>query len=192
MRLPGWRAALAAAAVAGLAVPALTATAASAGVQPGVPSQSQMSGHRHELRPEKFTIKIVNDNPGQVWARGPVHGWATDTEKTGTTAVFDFGRGNTVNVLHTDVSNLQPVIDNRACTATATASGHWLFDGGTGTYAKAFGFGQFRFKLFLVFKKHHGKCACKITAKTRPAYSLVLVRAWGKATAGHRHHHHRK
>lgn len=184
MRFPGWRTALAAVAVAGLAVPALTATAASAGTQPGVPSQSQISGHRHELKPEFFTITAEGDADGVVNAYGPVRGTGTDSEKTDTLGVLTFDHG-TVNAYHTDLSNLQPEINWKACTATARAHGNWVFLGGTGKYENAFGFGQFRFSLFLVFKKHHHEC--KITEKTQPESSLVQVVAWGKATAGRQH-----
>lgn len=181
------------AALAGLAAPALLGvTAASAGTDPGVPAQSQVR-HHHGLRPEFFTIRIVNhgnsDNPGAVRAFGPVSGYATDTETSPTTGVFDFGYGTTVNVLHSDVSNVQPVVDLQSCTATADATGHWLFDGGTGRYRNAFGFGAFRFHLLLVFRKHHHH-KCKIGPKTQPETSVIDVTAFGKATAGNRHDGH--
>lgn len=185
MRFP--KLAISVAALAGLAAPALLGvTAASAGTVPGVPSPSQVR-HHHGLRHEFFTIKIVNrgneNNAGQVRAFGPVRGDASDTETSNTLGVFDFGDGATVNVLHSDVSNLQPVTDLRSCTATADATGHWLFDGGTGRYKNAFGFGQFRFHLLLVFKKHHHHC--RINMHTQPKSSEVDVTAWGRATAGH-------
>jgi hypothetical protein len=170
---------------------ALTAGTASAGTVPGVPSGSQMSMHGHDrFQRQTFTVTVTDDNPGVVTADGPVMGTGTDIESSTnpTQAVFDFGDGNTVNVLHTDVSNVQPTIDLRSCTATVVAFGSWLFDGGTGTYKRVFGFGHFRFFLFAVFKKHHHHC--KITEKTQPKHVFIIVKAWGKATLGkHRHHH---
>jgi hypothetical protein len=167
---------------------ALTAGTASAGTVPGVPSQQQMARHHH-LRHEFFTIKIVNhgneNNAGVVQAFGPVNGSALDTELSNTQAVFDFGDDTTVNVLHSDVSNVQPAVDLRSCTATADATGHWLFDGGTGRYQNAFGFGAFKFHLFVQFRKHHHHC--RVNMHTQPKLTVIDVTAWGRATAGHRH-----
>jgi hypothetical protein len=165
---------------------ALTAGSASAGTDPGVPSQSMIAGHGHGhgLQPEFFTFTQVNDNPAVVQASGPVHGTFGDDQVSGTSDVFTSDQGN-VNVLHTDVSNVQPQTDLRSCTASAVAFGHWLFDGGTAKYKNAFGFGRFKFTLFAVFRKHHGRC--RITEKTQPKFVIVKVTAWGKATAGHHH-----
>jgi hypothetical protein len=194
MRLSHLRAmALAGATAGALVLGGLGATAASAGTgpagDPGVPSHAMIAqhGHGHGLRPEFFTIYGVNDNPAVVRAFGPVRGTGTDNEKTPTLGVFSFtrhGQVSTVNVLHTDVNNVQPQVSLRSCTAAADARGHWLFDGGTGRYRHVFGFGAFRFHLFLKFARDkHGHC--RIGPKTQPAFSVFSVVAWGRATLGH-------
>ena len=183
MRFPRWRAAAAAAAVlAGLAGSALTATAASAGTAPGVPIQSQVS-HHHGLRPEFFTIIFTPAAPnGVVTAFGPVHGRGTDKEVSGTLDVFTFKHGS-VNVYHTDVSNLTPKINLKACTATVFARGQWLFQGGTGEYRHAFGFGQFKF--FEVAQLARNKDGtCDTNPNHQPVSFFGKVTAWGKATVG--------
>jgi hypothetical protein len=144
------------------------------------------AGTGQGLRPEHFTIAAVNDRPGLLVAQGPVRGIAADLEKTPTTAVEDFGRGTTVNVVHTDVNNTQPSrFDRRACKAFGFATGTWQFNGGTGRYRYAFGFGRFRFFLTLIFARHRdGRCV--ISPDTQPARVLVFVDATGQATAGRR------
>ena len=94
--------------------------------------------------------------------------------------MFDFGHGNTVNVIHTDVSNVQPGTPDYSCTAFAFATGKWLFDGGTGKYRHAFGFGKFKFFLTVVFQKNHHEC----DVKAPPKLVIVKVFGFGKATAG--------
>jgi len=181
--IPRWRAAAAAAAVlAVLAGSALTATAASAGTTPGVPSQSQVA-HHHGLRPQFFTIVFTPAAPdGVVKAYGPVHGRGTDKEVSGTLGVFTFKHGS-VNVHHTDVSNVTPTINLKACTATVHARGSWLFLGGTGKYRHAFGFGHFKF--FEVFKLARNKDGtCDTNPNDEPVSFFGKVTAWGKAIAG--------
>jgi hypothetical protein len=170
---------------------ALAAPAASAGTTP-VPGpvasaqsqvQSQMR-HHHRFRPEFFTIRVVNrgneNNNGDVNAFGPVRGMAADIENSNNVqSLFDFGDGSTVNVFHTDVNNVNPQIDLRSCTATADATGFWAFLGGTGRYSRALGTGQFRFSLFLQFKRHHHHC--RITMHTQPELTVVNVTAFGRA-----------
>jgi hypothetical protein len=140
--------------------------------------------HHHGFRPEFFTIRIVNrgneSNPGVVNAFGPVRGTAADFENSNNVqSLFDFGDNNTVNVFHSDVSNVNPQVDLQACTATASAAGFWAFLGGTGKYRNALGAGQFRFTLFLQFKRHHYRC--RITMKSQPELVVIDVTAWGKA-----------
>jgi len=167
-----------------LAVPALSVTAASAGTDPGVPSQSQLA-HHHGLRPQFFYIREVNNYNGTVYAAGPIRGFGIDPQPppSNTLDIFVFARG-TVNVHHTDVSNVNPQINYLSCTAFASADGYWAVLGGTGKYRNAFGYGWFHFTLYLVFKKHHHQCS--INQNTQPVYSLVQVWAYGKATAGYR------
>jgi hypothetical protein len=163
----------------------LTAVVAAAAlvVSGGAASAATGGGHGHGLRPEKFTIKIINGADGKVKAFGPVHGRAVDKEMSDTRAVFDFGHGNTVNVWHSAVS-VQPKVDPKSCKATAYTAGQWKFLGGTGKYKHAFGFGKFKFFLFAVLKKKDGKC----DTTSEPKFELVKVFAWGKATAGkHKH-----
>jgi len=183
MGFPRWRAAAAAAAVlAALAGSAMTATAASAGTTPGVPSQSQVAQH-HGLRPQFFTIVFTPAAPdGVVTAYGPVQGRGTDKEVSGTLDVFIFKHGS-VNVHHTDVSNVTPKINLKACTATVSARGNWLFLGGTGKYRHAFGFGQFKF--FEVAKLARNKDGtCDTNPNDQPVSFFAKVTAWGKATVG--------
>ena len=166
----------------------LTAVVAAAAlvVSGGAASAGTGGGHGHGLRPEKFTIKIVNDANGKVKAFGPVHGRGMDIESATSNmqAVFDFGHGNTVNVWHSDVSNAAPKVNLKSCTGTAYAAGHWKFLGGTGKYKHAFGFGKFKFALFIVFNTRHHKC----DTTSEPKLVLVKVFGWGKATAGkHKH-----
>jgi len=108
----------------------LTAVVAAAAlvVSGGAASAATGGGHGHGLRPEKFTIKIINGADGKVKAFGPVHGRAVDKEMSDTRAVFDFGHGNTVNVWHSAVS-VQPKVDPKSCKATAYTAGDSHFVG---------------------------------------------------------------
>jgi hypothetical protein len=182
MGFPRWRAAAAAVVLAALAGSALTATGASAGTAPGVPSQSQVA-HHHGLRPEFFTIVFTPAAPdGVVTAYGPVYGRGTDKEVSGTLDVFTFERGS-VNVYHTDVSNLTPKINLKACTATVSARGNWLFLGGTGKYRHAFGFGQFKFFEFAKLARNKDR-TCDTSPNHQPVSLFGKVTAWGKARVG--------
>jgi len=182
MRFRRWYALAVITALAGLAVPALTATAASAGTTPGVPSQSQ-AAHHHGLRPQFFTIVFTSASPnGVVKAYGPVSGNGTDKQVSGTLDVFIFKHGS-VNVHHTNVSNLTPKINLKACTATAYAPGNWLFLGGTGKYRDAFGFGQFTFFEFAKLPRNKDG-TCDTNPNAQPVFFYAKVTAWGKATAG--------
>lgn len=183
MGFPRWRAAAVAAAVlAAVAGSTLTATAASAGTMPGVPSQSQVAQH-HGLRPQFFTVVFTPATPGgAVTAYGPVHGRGTNNDVSGTLSVFTFKPGS-VNVHHTDVSNLTPKINFKACTATVSASGNWLLQGGTGKYRHAFGFGHFKFfQVDKLARDKHGKC--DTDQNRQPVTFFGKVTAWGKATIG--------
>jgi hypothetical protein len=180
MGFPRWRAAAVAVAVpAALAGSALTATAASAGT---THSQSQVAQHQG-LRPEFFRVVFTPASPnGVVTAYGPVSGRGTDTETSGTMGVFTFKHGS-VNVHHTDVSNVAPKINLKACTATVSASGSWQFQGGTGKYRHAFGFGQFKFFQFTkLARDKHGKC--DTNPNRQPVSFYGKVTASGKATVG--------
>ena len=183
MGFPRWRAAAVAVAVpAALAGSTLTATAASASTPPGVPSQSQVAQH-HGLRPEFFTIVFTPASQlGVVTAYGPVHGRGIDNEVSGTLDVFIF-KGGSVNVHHTDVSNATPKINLKACTATVFARGNWLFQGGTGKYRHAFGFGHFKFFQFAkLARDKHG--TCDTNPNHPPVSFFAKVTAPGKATVG--------
>jgi hypothetical protein len=177
MKFRPWRTAAAAAAVlAGLAVPALSASTASAATtgRPG-------------FQPEFFTILITQASPlGTVHAYGPVRGTGTDTENsTGNAGVFTFP-GGTVNVHHTNVNNVQPRINYRACTATAFATGSWRFEGGTGIYRHAAGFGRFAFTEVVVLP-HYSNGRCDTNPNAQPVSFTVRVFARGLATTGQRH-----
>jgi hypothetical protein len=180
MGFPRWRAAAVAVAVpAALVGSTLTATAASAGT---THSQPQAAQHQR-LQPQFFTIVFTQASPnGVVTAYGPVSGRGTDNEVSGTLDVFTFKHGS-VNVHHTDVSNVAPKINLKACTATASASGSWRFQGGTGKYRNAFGFGQFKFFQFAkLARDKHGKCDTNPNAQ--PVSFFAKVTASGKATVG--------
>jgi len=180
MGFPRWRAATVAAAVlAAVAGSTLTATAASAGT---MPSQSQSAQH-HGLRPQFFTIVFTTAAPdGVVTAFGPVHGQGTDKEASNTLDVLTFKHGS-VNVRHTDVSNVTPKINLKACTATVSAFGNWLFQGGTGKYRHAFGFGHFKFfEMAKLARDKHGKCDTNLNHP--PVSFFGQVTASGKATVG--------
>ncbi len=184
MGFPRWRAAAVTAAVlAAVAGPTLTATAASAGTMPGVPSQSQVAQHHPGLRPQFFTVVFTPATPGgAVTAHGPVHGQGTNNDVSGALSVFTFKHGS-VNVHHTDVSNVSPKIDFKACTATVFASGSWLLQGGTGKYRHAFGFGHFKFfQVDKLARDKHGKC--DTNPNHQPVTFFGKVTAWGKATIG--------
>lgn len=183
MGFPRWRAAAVTAAVlAAVAGSTLTATAASAGTMSGVPSQSQIAQH-HGLRPQFFTIVFTPAAPdGVVTAYGPVHGRGTDKGASNTLDVLTFKHGS-VNVHHTDVSNVTPKINLKACTATVSASGKWLFQGGTGKYRNAFGFGHFTFfEIAKLARGKHGKCDTNLNHP--PASFFGKAVASGKATIG--------
>ena len=183
MGFPRWRAAAVTAAVlAAVAGSTLTATAASAGTMPGVPSRSQIAQH-HGLRPQFFTIVFTPAAPdGVVTAFGPVNGQGTDKEPSNTLDVLTFKHGS-VNVHHTDVSNATPKINLKACTATVFASGNWLFQGGTGKYRNAFGFGHFKFfEIAKLARDKHGKCDTNLNHP--PVTFFGQVTASGKATVG--------
>lgn len=186
-KFPGWRAALAAAAVAGLAVPAaLTATTASAATQGG-------EHHRH-LAPELVTITVSTDNPdGTVNAYGPVRGQdGTDKQVSGNQDILVFDQG-TVNVWHKATANSQDV-DSRSCTATFTEDGTWKFKGGTGKYEEAAGSGTYHAAGFLVFKqRHHGDSKSsdhggRCDTRSDPEFQTVTITATGRASNGHRRH----
>jgi hypothetical protein len=173
MRFPGWRAASIALVVAGLAVP-LTATAASA-------------SPRHDLSPQSFTLVFSpRAQNGDVNARGPVHGQGgTDNQTSNTTDFFVFNHGNSVKVRHTDVSNVPARINWRNCTAAGFANGRWTFDGGTGRYANATGFGHFTFaEFYKLDRTRSGRC------DPNPDHAksfLIVVNGSGVASAGNGH-----
>ena len=179
MGFPRWRAAaVAAVTLAALAGPVLTATAASAGTT----GQSQ-AGHHHGLQPQFFTIVFTPAGPdGVVTAFGPVHGRGTDNEVSGTLGVFTFRHGS-VNVHHTDVSNVTPNINLKKCIATVHAYGKWVFLGGTGKYRHAFGFGQFKFFEFTKLARNTDG-TCDTNPNDQPVTFFAKVTAWGKATVG--------
>jgi hypothetical protein len=183
MGFPRWRAAAVAAAVlAAVAGSTLTATTASAATTQGAPSTSQIAQH-HGLRPQFFTIVFTPASAdGVVTAHGPVHGRGTDKQVSNTLDVLIFKHGS-VNVHHTDVSNATPKINHKSCTATVFAAGKWLFQGGTGKYTHAFGFGHFKFfEIAKLARDKHGKCD---TNPNHPPVSFFgKVTAAGKATIG--------
>jgi hypothetical protein len=162
----------------------LTATAASAGTMLGMPSPSQIAQH-HGLRPQFFTIVSTTATvDGVVTAFGPVNGQGTDKEASNTLDVLTFKHGS-VNVRHTDVSNVTPKINLKACIATVFAPGKWLFQGGTGKYRNAFGFGHFKFfEIAKLARDKHGKCDTNLNHP--PVSFFGQVTASGKATIGKR------
>lgn len=180
MRFP--KLAVSLAALAALALPLLGTTAASAGTVPGSLGQAASQARHHRgLRPEFFAITIVNNGNGVVSASGPIRGTGgTDVEQNNTMGVFSFDLPlRSVNVFHTDVNNVNPVITNpRFCVATAMADGNWAFAGGTGIYRNATGFGTFRFTLTLVLQRKHHRC----DLNAQPRFSLVRVFASGLAS----------
>lgn len=179
MGFPRWRVAAVAVAVpAVLAGSTLTATAASAAT---TPSQSQVM-QQQRLQPQFFTIVFGTSGAGVVTAYGPVFGHGTDNEVSGTMGVFTF-RAGSVNVHHTDVSNVPPKINLRACTATVFASGSWQFHGGTGKYRHASGYGHFKFfEVAKLARDRHGKCSANPNQQPVSSYGKVI--ASGKATIG--------
>lgn len=176
MRFPGRRAIVAIALVAGLAAPALTATAASA------------SATDHgKLRPEFFTIAVSTVNPaGTVNAFGPVHGTdGTLTQVSNSLDIFVFDRG-TVNVAHEATTNNMPVIDPQSCRFTFTEQGTWQFQGGTMAYRHAFGFGHyFLFEKGKLQRKHHHDGQCD--TQSAPRFFSLQVFASGLASNRHDH-----
>ncbi len=160
------RLAIAIVAVAALALPVLATTGAGAAtLQP--------------LQPQSFTIRQVDNSNGTVVASGPIRGTGTDLTRSNTFDVFVLPRGD-VNVYHSDVSNVQPRINVRACTAFASATGRWAVRGGTRLYRNAFGNGTFRFFLYLQLRRlRNGRCDTNLNHQ--PRSSLVLVFAFGQA-----------
>src|SRR5215469_2252829 len=120
-------------------VPLSLATTAGAAQAPAPPKQHHPPP---KFAPQSFTIALGPSGPGAVTATGPVSGTGTDHSVSPTLDVFALPKGN-VNVRHTDVSNVPPVVNKHACIATISASGKWTFNGGTGKYAKATGRGMF-------------------------------------------------
>ena len=157
-------------ALAVVAVPVVTATGASAGTTGG------------RLRPESFYIAISEtSSTSPLWAYGPVRGYGTDTENSnGNTGVFNFGHGNTVNVDHTNVNNIQPKLNYRTCTETEYATGWWTFNGGTGRYRYASGYGRFAFSIYVVAPRHRNG-QCNFSENAQPVYFSGHVTAWGYA-----------
>jgi hypothetical protein len=149
-----------------------------------MPSQSQSAQH-HGLRPQFFTVVLTPATPdGLVTAFGPVNGQGTDKQVSNTLDVMTFKKGS-VNVHHTDVSNATPKINLKACTATVSTAGKWLFQGGTGKYRNAFGFGHFKFfEIANLARDKHGKCDTNLNHP--PVSFFGQVTASGKATIGKR------
>jgi len=175
-KFQGWRAALAGAAViAGLALPAVAAGPASA---------ANAGGGGHGLRPELITETMSPKTPnGVVNMYGPIRGRdGTDKTVSNTLDVFVFTRG-TVTIRHTNVSNVAPKINFRACTATVSATGHWLIPGGTRAYRHAFGFGTFTFREFAVLPRHKNG-SCNTNPNAQPVYFALLIVGTGRATNG--------
>lgn len=150
------------------------------------PAQAATTDGHHHLKPEFFTIKIVNDF-SRVEAFGPVHGVGTDQETNNPALdilVFTFPPRSSVNVWHDPTPD--PAIDFGSCTATVDQFGGWKFKGGTGKYEHAFGFGHFKLHLFAILRHKHHHHGCD--TKDQPVFVKVFVTAWGLATAG-RHGH---
>ena len=156
-------------AVAALALPVLATTGAGAATrQP-----------RQPLQPQSFQVRIVDNNPGTVYASGPIRGVGTDQSLSNTFDVFAFPRGD-VNVYHSDLSNVTPRINYRSCTAFASATGRWAVRGGTRLYRHASGFGTFRFSLYLQLRRlRNGRC--DTNPNRPPRSSFALVSAYGQA-----------
>jgi len=182
-KFPGWRTALAAGAIAGLAVTgfATPASAATLGGHDG--------GHDgHGFRAQVFLLhqEGVNATTGTVKAFGPVFGRGTDIVKSQTTDLFVFRRGSLL-IDHTATSDKQTV-DNKACTLTIDETGTWVISSGTGKYRGARSKdGTYTATIVLTFqRKHH--CRCHITPKSQPAGQTVDVTAVGKVKLHHHHH----
>lgn len=160
----------------------LISAAAALGLTAG-PALASTAGGGHGLSPQAFTLFISTDHPdGVVNAFGPVHGrGGTDNQVSNTLDQFVFDRGS-VNVRHSDTSNIQPRIDWRSCTASAHARGWWRFDGGDGKFRDAAGFGTFKFAEFIVLKHRHGHC--DTNPNDEPKYFQVVVTGRGLATTG--------
>lgn len=191
-RFLSWRTGLAAVAVAGLAVPAL-AVSASAATVPG-------GGNGGGFGPQVFIIHTEGTgNPaGTVTAFGPIQGRGTDIPQSNTTDLFAFRRGS-VNVDHRAVSDSQPRLDFRACTATIYEKGRWQLDPpGTGKYTRARGWGQYDATIVLGFRggRHDGGPGdsapqgggrdhkCRIDLNGQPKTQVVDVFAQGQVSLG--------
>jgi hypothetical protein len=152
----------AAAATAGIAITATTAMASPMG---GTPTPF------HKPAPENFTISINGlTNTGTGNATGPVHGAFTEKDLSNTDSQFDFANGS-VDVWHTDVSNLTPTgftVAN-SCTGTVSGSGTWAMFGRSGVDRHAKGTGTFTIKITEVLKEN-------TTYKTEQVVKYIKVR----------------
>jgi hypothetical protein len=190
-KIPGWRTAVAACAVAGFAVTGL-ATSASA---------ATMTGHDGGFQPQVFIIHTegVSAPSGTVKGFGPIRGQGTDTVVSDSRDLFAFDRGS-VYVNHKAKTDSQPKLDLKACTATIYETGTWQLDPpGTGKYDKARGWGKYAATIVLGFRvRHHGPDAaswdrhhrCRIdlgNPKIQPKTATVDVFAWGQSSLGKHH-----
>lgn len=176
----------------------LISIAAGVGLTAG-PALASTAGGGHDLSPQAFTLRISSDNPdGTVNAFGPVHGFGgTDRQVSETLDVFVFDHGS-VNVRHSPSG--EPRVDPRSCTATLTQFGAWKFDGGTGEFRHADGFGHFKLFEFAVLNRLHdgkghggdrkgdGRGRCDV--KGEPKFFKVTVEGRGLATVGDHGHGH--
>lgn len=113
------------------------------------------------LRPEHFQVLVTSIggvNTNDVEATGPValH-LGTDTTVSNTRDTFA-RLGNSVNVRHTGIP--VPVVNRSLCTVSLSQTGLWRFQGGTGLYAHARGFGSFQLSGLLHFPQNRlGRCS---------------------------------
>jgi hypothetical protein len=175
-----------------VALAAGLATSASAGVDPSPtptpvvtessPPPSPTPLFRLRLRPEAFIVHADTSTlpGGTVFATGRVRGSGTDPAwLPGSTAdTFALsGPVGTVNVLHSRIGD--PVVDFGNCTAELDQTGRWVFLGGTGADARAFGFGSFRLREVVIYQRGlFGRCLLRAA----PLWRDVQVLGVGRAT----------
>ena len=178
-------------ATAGLALTAAPALAGNSPSPSATPTITQQGGgHRHHvrLRPEQWDINLADDlqsglNVNDVTALGPVRIiGGRDINVSDVLDQLADGNGNDVNLDHVALS--LPTIDRRVCEAQISQQDQpWRFNGGTGLFRRATGFGVYNLTAdFSFLLNRHGRCTLG-NLTPQQVLAVILAGAGGNSAS---------